>query len=84
MTDRNRIRWLCRRGMKELDLVITRFFENDYDSLTEQDQMAFHEFLNLEDPVIYSWILGRSRPENENYDSIIKKLQNMFDKPIGS
>ncbi|MFK8067061.1 MAG: succinate dehydrogenase assembly factor 2 [Gammaproteobacteria bacterium] len=82
--EHNRVRWLCRRGMKELDLVINRFFENDYESLVEQDQIYFKEFLEVEDPEIFSWIMGRTTPENKHHALIIHKLQNMFDKPIGS
>lgn len=84
MIDRNRVRWLCRRGMKELDLVITRFFEHDYDSLPDEEQQNFRDFLEVEDPEIYSWIMGRSSPENKNHAAIIHKLRNMFDQPIGS
>ncbi len=84
MSDRNRVRWLCRRGMKELDLVIPRFFENNYDSLTEQEQASFKDFLEEEDPEIYSWIMGRSTPLKNDHAVIISKLQNTFDKPIGS
>ena len=84
MSDRNRVRWLCRRGMKELDLVINRFFESNYDSLTEQEQFEFKDFLNVEDPVIFSWIMGRTSPEKDSHAAIIDKLQNTFDKPIGS
>ena len=84
MSDRNRVRWLCRRGMKELDLVINRFFESDYDSLSEQEQSEFKDFLNVEDPEIFSWIMGRTTPENESHLAIIKQLQSTFDKPIGS
>ncbi len=84
MSDRNRVRWLCRRGMKELDLVINRYFESDYDSLTEQEQSEFKDFLNLEDPEIFSWIMGRTTPEKESNAAIVNKLRNTFDKPIGA
>lgn len=82
--DHNRVRWLCRRGMKELDIVMNRYLENIYGALSEQDQQHFKDFLELEDPDIYSWMMGRSNPENEHYSAIIKQLKNMFDKPIGS
>ncbi len=84
MSDRNRVRWLCRRGMKELDLVINRYFESDYDSLTEQEQSEFKDFLNLEDPEMFSWIMGRTTPEKESNTAIVNKLRNTFDKPIGA
>ena len=84
MSDRNHVRWLCRRGMKELDIVITRYFERDYDSLSALEQISFKEFLQVEDPEIFAWVMGRSTPENENHLVFINRLQNMFDKPIGS
>lgn len=82
--NRNRLRWLCRRGMKELDLVLNRFYVNDYDSLSGDEQAIFREFLDAEDPEIYSWIMGRSTPENDKLMLIVNRLRNMFDKPIGS
>lgn len=75
---------MCRRGMKELDLVISRFFENHYDTLTNEEQQNFRDFLEVEDPEIYSWIMGRTSPDNKNHAVIIHKLRNMFDQPIGS
>ncbi|MCP4983899.1 MAG: succinate dehydrogenase assembly factor 2, partial [Gammaproteobacteria bacterium] len=32
MTEISRLRWLCRRGMKELDLVMTGYLENYYNN----------------------------------------------------
>ncbi len=80
----NRVRWLCRRGMKELDIVMNRYRENNYDTRSTEDKQHFREFLGLDDPDIFSWIMGRGQPENPHYATIIKQLQNMFDKPIGS
>ncbi|BCI75286.1 FAD assembly factor SdhE [Vibrio cholerae] len=33
-----RIKWACRRGMLELDVVIMPFFEECFDSLTESSR----------------------------------------------
>ncbi|MFZ1712954.1 MAG: succinate dehydrogenase assembly factor 2, partial [Nitrosomonas sp.] len=35
MNEVNRIRWRCRRGMLELDIVLQRFLDNQYARLSE-------------------------------------------------
>ena len=48
-TDLNRLRWRCRRGMLELDLVLERFLEENYAGLTAQQRQEFENLLELED-----------------------------------
>jgi len=45
----NRLRWRCRRGMLELDLVLERFLEENYAGLTVQQRQEFESLLELED-----------------------------------
>ncbi|MEN6585844.1 MAG: succinate dehydrogenase assembly factor 2 [Sulfuricella sp.] len=45
----NRLRWHCRRGMLELDLVLARFLEENYAGLTAQQRQEFENLLQLED-----------------------------------
>ena len=45
----NRLRWHCRRGMLELDLVLARFLEENYAGLTAQQRQEFENLLELED-----------------------------------
>ena len=42
MSEKSRIRWLCRRGMKELDVLLERFVSQEYDDLDEP--RAFGDF----------------------------------------
>lgn len=58
----DRLLWLCRRGMRELDVLTEEFYLNEYVKLGEQDQAAFRELLNAQDPDLLSWLLGRSDP----------------------
>lgn len=52
------LHWRMRRGMKELDLVLTRWAEANYLSAPEQQRAAFDELLLREDPDIWSWLMG--------------------------
>jgi len=52
------IRWQCRRGMLELDLIILPFFDEVFSSLSLPEQNIFVELLDYSDPELYSFILG--------------------------
>ena len=83
MTERSRLRWLCRRGMKELDLVMTSFLDNDYESAPSELQKTFVHLLNRQDPEIYALLLDRMDCENDNEKFIIEKLRSIKTrKPI--
>jgi antitoxin CptB len=70
-----RLRWLCRRGMKELDVVVTRFLDRHYASAPPQRQTAFVRLLSeVEDPDMWSWVMGYSTPADEFAD-VIEQLR---------
>jgi antitoxin CptB len=59
----NRIRWRCRRGMLENDLVLTRLLDRDGASLTEDDVAKLDDLLDLSDTALWDLIAGRAEPE---------------------
>ncbi len=52
----NRLRWQCRRGQLELDLILNRFLERRYPSLSEAEQKAFARLLQLPDQTLLQWL----------------------------
>jgi antitoxin CptB len=60
--DEGRLRWRCRRGMKELDLLLTRYLDQRYALASAEEQEAFQVLLETQDPVIYAYCLGQERP----------------------
>jgi antitoxin CptB len=57
-----RLRWRCRRGMRELDVLLERYVEQCYASAPESERRAFRELLDTQDTVIYAYCLGRELP----------------------
>ena len=57
----NRLRWQCRRGMLELDLLLLPFFDQCYLSLSGADQLLFEQLLHCQDPDLYQ-ILMKQQP----------------------
>lgn len=56
----NRLRWRCRRGMLELDLVLERFLGENYVQLTAQQRQEFEALLDLEDHELWQRVRGEA------------------------
>ena len=76
MNDEARLRWRCRRGTREMDLLLESFLDEYYARLSDDQQGAFARLLEESDMDIFNWVTGRSRPENREYLEIITTLQN--------
>jgi antitoxin CptB len=57
-----RLLWRCRRGMKELDVVLERFACAELSTLSADQKQAFEQFLDLPDPVMLRYLLGHETP----------------------
>jgi antitoxin CptB len=68
------LRWHCRRGMKELDVLLTRYLERDYYKAPLQQRQAFEELLERSDPEILDYILGKVAPETRELALVIARL----------
>ncbi len=69
-----RIRWACRRGMLELDLFLLPFFEHHYQDLDEKMQQTFIQLLSCDDPDLFAWLMGKSKPLAQ-YTFIVEKIR---------
>jgi antitoxin CptB len=54
MSELAKLRWQCRRGTKELDLLLTRYLETRYPHADEDEKAQFIEILNLDDSELFS------------------------------
>jgi len=61
-SDIGKLRWRCRRGMKELDLLLTRYVDEQYREAAPDHRQAFRRLLDCHDPLIYDYLLGRVSP----------------------
>ena len=55
-----RIRWRCRRGLLELDIVLGRFIDEHYAQLNEKEAQIFEELLDMPDNPLWDMIAGRA------------------------
>ena len=68
--DIGKLRWRCRRGTKELDVLTTRYLDHFYATASAEEQLAFAALLELQDPELYK-ILSRAQPANNPLQAAI-------------
>ena len=61
-----KIKWACRRGMLELDYILNEFLGDGFKTLSAKQQDDFLQFLDNEDPDLYSWLMGFRKAEIED------------------
>lgn len=71
---RKRLRWRCRRGLLELDLILGDFLQRQYAGLSPAEQQAFEELLSLSDTSLVACLQGQENPPQE-LDDIVRKIR---------
>lgn len=71
----NQLKWQCRRGMLELDVILIPFLAEHFEGLNEALQSAFVELLKEADPDLYTWIMGYGQCENKDLLDIIHLIR---------
>ncbi|QID17736.1 succinate dehydrogenase assembly factor 2 [Nitrogeniibacter mangrovi] len=73
---RGRVRWHCRRALLELDLVLARFLETQFDQLDESQLEILQELLNLEDHELWPMVNGSKECPETRWEPIIGMLRH--------
>jgi antitoxin CptB len=61
-TEARRLLWRCRRGMKELDVLLERFARRELPGASAGQRQTLARFLELPDPVLVDYLLGQVIP----------------------
>ena len=76
MTEQSRLRWQCRRGMRELDELLLRYLEQHYAEADAEEKAAFEAVLALADPELNSYLLQRQTPSSDTIAHVIKRIRS--------
>ncbi len=68
-----RLRWRCRRGLLELDLVLLKFIEQ-YAALDMALRDEFDRLLDMPDTLLWDAICGRIPPLNQSQQALLDKI----------
>jgi antitoxin CptB len=69
-----KLRWRCRRGIKELDILLTRYVDEQFCDAPAAQQEAFRQLLDAQDAAIYAYCLGQERPPTALLSNLIERI----------
>tara|TARA_B100001027_G_C16212259_1_gene305720 strand:- start:673 stop:930 length:258 start_codon:yes stop_codon:yes gene_type:complete len=76
----NRITWKCRRGMREIDLLLREFSKKSLMTLNKRDLSLFDEILNYDDQKLYDFIFKNDPIGNKSHEKFINNNLKTFSK----
>ncbi|NJC46697.1 succinate dehydrogenase assembly factor 2 [Xanthomonas arboricola] len=53
-----KLRWRCRRGMRELDQLFGRYLDQRWAQASESERAVFLQLLDCEDDKLWRWFMG--------------------------
>ncbi len=71
----NRLRWKCRRGMLELDIMLQSFLKNGFADLNDSNAKYFEQLLDYEDNPLFELLMGHMQPADPAMKDVIKSIQ---------
>lgn len=74
MSDLNKLRWQCRRGTLELDVLLQRYLERCYSQADEQERRAFLQLLKLEDGDLLRYLMGERPCDIAELQALVAKI----------
>lgn len=77
MGARRRLQWLCRRGTRELDMLLTGYLEHGYDASPPAVQRAFEQLLEWPDPELYACLIGRRDTGDPALDEVVARIRDI-------
>jgi antitoxin CptB len=75
MAEIDRVRWQCRRGLLELDVVLTRFLDRHFETLTPLQRATFDRLLDYPDNDLWDFVTGKQPPP----DAETARIISLFD-----
>jgi len=65
--------------MRELDALLLRFVDTQAPALGEDELVRFEAILELPDPVLHSYLLGRSAPTDVATVELVERIRAAVD-----
>ena len=76
----NRISWKCRRGMREIDLLLREFSSSSIYKLDKEHINLFDQILNYDDQKLFDYIFKKEALGNKDHENFIDKYLKNFKK----
>lgn len=72
-----KLRWRCRRGMRELDQLLERWLEREWRQSPMARREVFLRLLDTEDDKLWRWFLGHEVPADVEVAALVRHIGAM-------
>lgn len=72
----SRLRWRCRRGMLELDLILKEFLDKGYDLLDAKQRQLLDAMLEYPDQLLFDLLLGNMMSSDKDIAQLVTRIRN--------
>jgi len=76
VSELSRLRWKCRRGLLELDLLFRDFLDHGYEELDSEAAQRFDALLDYPDAVLLEWLMGRIPPTDKDVAYLVHQIRS--------
>ena len=70
----SRLKWHCRRGMLELDLLLNAFLDNAYPDLSDDEKTHFKLMLDYPDQTLFDLLMGNMKSSDREVQRLVHKI----------
>ena len=70
-----RLRWRCRRGMRELDRLLERYLDLRWTQASEAERGVFLRLLDSEDDRLWRWFLGHETTDDVDLQALVERIR---------
>ncbi len=74
--DERRMRWMSRRGMKELDVLLAAYLDQRWPEAPAEEKAAFARLLEHQDPELWSWLSGQAEPGERELADVVSWIRS--------
>ena len=72
-----RLRWRCRRGMRELDVMLCRYLDRVWPTASPAERDAFVQLIELQDPDLFGYLVGRTTPAEGGHREVVATIRRL-------
>ena len=74
--DDSALRWRCRRGMLELDIILNEFLDKAYTNLTNDQKELLDQLLDYPDQLLFDLFLGHMESSDKGISTLVTQIRN--------
>jgi antitoxin CptB len=72
-----RLRWRCRRGMRELDQLFGRYLDREWSQSSDAQRGVFLRLIDCEDDKLWRWLMGYEHCPDDALASLIQRIRQL-------